>query len=194
MVVDAQKKDKMYSYDTDISAGFDEGIEQQNRELWISFVLSFDAIDDFLAEPMPSFTGKEIQKRLAKFVGRKSQDCRAEITSVLNEMEHVTFIEGQRLEKYLKNVDSERWGKFLQEYTHKPGRKIGLNRRLAKVGGFAPEKIENVYVISPNGDPDWKKWAALIPPGLSSKWEGWKGKQALDGTIIPGNGKLVRVV
>lgn len=194
--VKVTEKNTDYSYDDDMARGVidQEDIETNNRA-WFAYLLTYKTVDEFIQDKnTPAFSMKELQKRLAVLSGRTMLEAKQEIWEMLNaEGSSASFVEGSRLEKLLQKIDPNRWHKFLTYLNRTTRDKFGFEKNLSRKGGWQPEEVKRVFVMSPNGDPDWRKWAKLIPPNICTRWDNWDALQDIHGNPLPGKGKLVRI-
>lgn len=204
VAVDVREKGKDYGYDTDIAAAYEEEDGDDsgdlsenapgvvlNRKAWLALITSYVTVDDFIDEKIPSATAKDIQKRLATLRGMRTADALEQIEGVLREMKP-EFLEGQRAERYRDLVDDKRWDAFLTGLIKLAPAGSTLDN-LRRRGGWKQEELRRTYVITPGGDADWRKWAALIPPEFVNRWEEWDVLNDVNGNPIGAKGKLVRV-
>ncbi|MEI6731658.1 MAG: hypothetical protein WCK90_03175 [archaeon] len=188
------KLGKAHSYDTDVAVDdLSDEYQKKNNLAWFSFIRSYKSVKDFVNDSVAdvSLSGQNIKKELRK----ENLDTISynRVRDILNKGNY-TFYQGQRLAKLKSNVNELVWENFLKIFNNIRG--PGFHRNLAKQGGFSPEQIRGVYVITPGGDKDWQKWAKLMRPEDITKWQEWDKLTYEDETgthHYPGKGKLVRV-
>ena len=135
-----------------------------------------------------------LQQKLGHLKGKSMNEAREEVWKILNDQSfEAGFLEGRRLEKFLKTADPERWHRFLTILNRAAPNKTSFGKNLLRKGGWSPQETKRIYVMSPNGDPDWKKWAKLMPPATAHRWEEWDKLADINGKPLPGKGKLVRI-
>jgi len=190
--VKVDQKNKDFDYDTDIVAGIESGDSIQNKYCWFALFLTYDTVDEFLSEDLPSMTGNRIQDAIYSLRGKRVEEIKEQAWKLINSLNETLFMEGQRKDMLLVNIDISRWDKFLT-ILNKIAPKGDLTGNLCKKNGWRADELKRVYVVTPNGDLDWKKWAKLIPHGIVSKWEQWSSFTDVNGQPIPGDGKMVRI-
>ncbi|MBP9866809.1 MAG: hypothetical protein KBC41_01885 [Candidatus Pacebacteria bacterium] len=192
--VKVEKRDTEYSYDTDILAENqnEDTYRKDNLLCWFSLALSYNTVDEFLNDKMTQSVGIQLQNSVKGLSGLTISEAKETIWKNLNSFENVPFMQGGQLARFLKNVDVKRWDKTLMILNKINGKK-GHTGNLVKKNGWEADELKRVYVVTPDGDKDWKKWAKLIPPEIANKWDEWGTLKDKEGNPIPGNGRMIRI-
>jgi len=62
-----------------------------------------------------------------------------------------------------------------------------LHQNMYKTNGYDPSFIKQIFVITPGGDADWRRWADIMKPVDIKEWDNWTNLG------YPGNGKLISI-
>jgi hypothetical protein len=189
-----------YSFDTDISVDFDTA-PAQNRICWFCFIMTFKTLNEFLEYDVISSSGKTLQQAIVadkdihwKRGNQLSEDknLQKQLWELLQRGAYM-FLEGQRLKRMMAHVEPDRWARFIKALNNIKG--SGYVRNLLKVGGWDPSFIKRIYILSPGGDKDWKRWARVMQPTKEAitQWVRWHEILSLEGKPFPADGALVRI-
>ncbi|MEI8339692.1 MAG: hypothetical protein WCF94_03430 [bacterium] len=197
--VGVTERTKDYYFDTDLTIdmpGATYDIDG-NKKLWFSYFMAIENVDDFLKLDWPLFHGIILKEKLLPYKGRKFSEIKDEVWKMLQDDNYVfmDIIDYKRQE--LKDITSDSvWNKFLNILNNLKSEKNNqYTSNLSRVGGYEKEEIKRIYVITPNGDPDWQKWAKLMPNNkdVLTNWENWDKMKDVNGSLFPGKGKMVRI-
>jgi hypothetical protein len=209
MVVAIQVKDitSEYTLDDDLVKGRKDLNETESYNLWFTILTAYQTPRRFIELFREnSDEVDDVKKLLAKHI-HPNQD----LSSSSGEKQLRGLMETNKsyFSKFSKSFlsyiehssDEKRRLRFIKVLVKQKGegylRKIGLTKNLAKYGGWRPEDIKRIYIISPAGKKNWRKWARKMPKEERSTildWENWsklKYKTLFGSKYFPGDGKLV---
>ena len=102
------------------------------------------------------------------------------------------FVDEDLYTKVRSSHTDEFWGRFIinmhqMKSDDKKDIRNNLHQNMYKTNGYDPSFIKQIFVITPGGDADWRRWADIMKPVDIKEWDNWTNLG------YPGNGKLISI-